>query len=148
MIRLADFRDLLDRALALLGDGTGQVEVADGDRRVCIGRPAKRMVSDGPVASAVGVLAGETIRVVPVEETMTVRSPAVGVVNFIDNRTGRALVSVGQKVVQGQTLAFITALDITTKVISPVEGVVEEVIVEDGDGVEYHAPLLKVLPVA
>ncbi len=139
MIRIAQVRDLLDAALGILGAGAGRVELVSGRRRVRVGRlmgvsepgmdpPEKRVVPPGGPVSVM------------------VRTPALGVVSFQDNRTGRPLVEVGQQIRRGQTVAFISALDITTKAVSPADGVVEEVFVEDGDGVEFDAPLLRILP--
>ncbi|OGH61706.1 MAG: hypothetical protein A3I06_16985 [Candidatus Lindowbacteria bacterium RIFCSPLOWO2_02_FULL_62_12] len=67
-------------------------------------------------------------------------------ISLRDNRTDRPLVELGQTVTQGQTLAFISSMEITTKVTAPAAGVVEEVLVDDGDGVEFNAPLLKIIP--
>lgn len=144
MIRISEFKDLLDAALSILGSGAGRVELVDGDCRVRVGR-----LTGPPVdVSMGGAPAVEDIRVVRAPEGVMVQSPAVGVISFRDNRTDRPLVQVGQPIARGQTLAFISALEITTKVVAPVAGIVEEVLVEDGDGVEYNAPLLKLLPTA
>ncbi len=144
MIRLPEFKGLLDAALSILGSGAGRVELVDGGRRVRVGR----LTGPPGDVSMGGVPAGEEIRVIRAPEGVMVRSPAVGVISFRDNRTDRPLVEVGQAIARGQTLAFISALEITTKVTAPVSGIVEEVLVEDGDGVEYNAPLLKLLPTA
>lgn len=150
MIRLSDFRDLLDAALDILGTGAGRVEIVGASH----GRRAPRRVRVGRLMGVEGVqtLPGEppaapvSIQRAAGVEGVMVRSPAVGVVSFEDNRTGRPLVEIGQQISGGQTLAFISALEITTKVVAPRSGIVEEVYVEDGDGVEYNAPLLKILP--
>ena len=147
-MRLSDFRYMLCSALNLLGDGPGRVEISDGSRRVRVGRssadrdepqagePVNPLRTAGPSA-ALAVPAG-----------VIVRAPAVGIVSFRDQRTDKPFAVIGQTVTQGETLAFITSMEITTKVVSPRAGVVEEVFVEDGDGVEYNAPLLKILPSA
>ena len=141
-LRVEEFRDLLDAALRILGDGAGRVELSSGGRRVRVGR-LYGLAGESPLSAQP---VGETQLIVPSAPAVMVRAPAIGVVSFRDNRTGRPFVEVGQAIRRGQTLAFITALDITTKVVSPSDGVVEEVFVEDGDGVEFNAPLLKILP--
>lgn len=142
MIRIEEFRDLLDAALNILGNGAGRVEMVAGNRRVRVGR----LLGQAESEPAVGLSEARTRRMRVESESIMVRAPSVGVVSFRDNRTGRPFVEVGQRIMAGQTLAFISAMDITTKVTAPQEGVVEEVFVEDGDGVEYNAPLLKLLP--
>ncbi|OGH55709.1 MAG: hypothetical protein A3G34_01410 [Candidatus Lindowbacteria bacterium RIFCSPLOWO2_12_FULL_62_27] len=138
-MKLSDVRDLLDTALDILGDSAGRVELADGRRRVRIGR-----VSASGAPSADAVSGPEGMRAPP--EGITIRAPAIGVISLRDNRTDRPLVELGQTVTQGQTLAFISSMEITTKVTAPAAGVVEEVLVDDGDGVEFNAPLLKIIP--
>ncbi|MBI4178525.1 acetyl-CoA carboxylase biotin carboxyl carrier protein subunit [bacterium] len=145
MIRLDRFQELLSTALAILGDNAGRVELSDGRRRVRVGRLLGQVETDtaAPVShESVDLSAGDAV------EALLVRVPGVGAVSFRDNRTGRPLVEVGQRIRAGQTLAFITAMDVTTKVTAPRDGVVEEVFVEDGDGVEYNAPLLKLIPIS
>lgn len=134
---------MLDAALSILGSGAGRVELVDGNRRVRVGRLT------GPVeeGSQSGAPDADVIQSAPPEGVM-VRAPAVGVISFRDTRTDKPLVEIGQQIARGQTIAFITSMEITAKVTSPVPGVVEEVLVEDGDGVEYNAPLLKLLPTA
>lgn len=143
-MRLSDYRNLLDTALDLLGDGPGRVSVSDGERRVRIGRASMETTASLVHAEAPVVKAGEVGAAAP--EGVMVRAPAIGVVSFRDQRTDKPFVTVGQTLAQGQTVAFITSMEVTTKVIAPRAGVVEEVFVEDGDGVEYNAPLLKMLP--
>ena len=140
MIRISEFRDLLDAALSILGAGAGRVEVVSGGRRVRVGRLMRVPGEDLPRAAE-----GANLVPAPQAGGIVVRAPAVGVVSFMDNRTGRPLVEMGQQIAGGQTLAFITSLEITTKVVAPRAGIVEAVFVEDGDGVEYNAPLLKLL---
>lgn len=144
--RLADVRDLLDTALLILGPAAGRVEIVDGSRRVRVGRLAG-LADEAALPLAPGAVA-HLGPAAAVPEGVVVRAPAIGVVSFLDNRTGRPFVSPGQQMARGQTIAFISALDVTTKVIAPSDGVVEEVFVEDGDGVEYNAPLLKLFPPA
>ena len=141
MIRISEFQKLLDTALGILGGGAGRVEVVSGGRRVRVGRLMSVPGEDLPRGPA-----GVELSAAPASVGIVVRAPAVGVVSFTDNRTGRPLMEMGRQIAGGQTLAFITALEITTKVVAPRAGVVEEVFVEDGDGVEFNAPLLKLLP--
>lgn len=140
MPKISDVRDLLDAALEILGDRAGRVEIVDGKRRVRVGRLA------GLAAIEPADMPMPAIQPVAVPEALTVLAPAIGVVSFRDNRTGRSFVEPGQRISRGQTVAFISALDVTTKVTAPSDGIVEEVFVEDGDGVEFNAPILKLLP--
>lgn len=136
-MKLSDFRDLLDQAVSLLGPvDPGRVELSDGIRTVRVGRTAAPAdESTEPTAPAALLRA-----------PMTVRAPALGVVILLDNRSGKPLTQVGQAVRRGDVLAFISATDVTTRVLAPSDGRIESVQIDDGDGVEYDAPLFVISP--
>lgn len=135
-MKLSDFRDLLDQAVSLLGPvDPGRVELSDGIRTVRVGRTAAPVEeSPEPAPSA------------PSRAPVTVRAPALGVVILLDNRSGKPLTQVGQAVRKGDVLAFISATDVTTRVLAPSDGRIESVQIDDGDGVEYDAPLFVISP--
>ncbi|MBL4889886.1 MAG: hypothetical protein JKX97_07700 [Candidatus Lindowbacteria bacterium] len=51
-------------------------------------------------------------------------------------------ISVGDEVSQGQQLGDVRMMNVLYPVLSPADGVVEEIFVEDGVGVEYAQPLM------
>ncbi len=75
-----------------------------------------------------------------------VRSPLVGVFRSSMKEHGKPLVSTDETVRQGQVVAAIEALNVLNEVEAPTAGRVKEVLVEDGQPVEYGQPLLLVEP--
>ncbi|MGO8951028.1 MAG: acetyl-CoA carboxylase biotin carboxyl carrier protein [Ktedonobacterales bacterium] len=72
-------------------------------------------------------------------------SPLVGV--FRSSMNGdRPLVSPGDKVRKGQIIAAIEALNLLSEVEAPVAGRISEILVLDGQAVEYGQPLLVIDP--
>src|SRR5262249_41157496 len=53
-------------------------------------------------------------------------------------------VQIGAEVHVGQTLALLEAMKMFTELASPVDGIVVDILVENGQGVQTGAPLLKV----
>lgn len=68
---------------------------------------------------------------------MSVHAPMVGIFRSIDG------IGIGAKVKKGQVLGAIESMKLMNEVRSEAEGVVEEVLVEDGMPVEYGHALLR-----
>ncbi len=70
-----------------------------------------------------------------------VKSPLVGTVYLSAEEGGEPLVSVGDTVKKGQTLAIVEAMKLMNEIGSEFDGVVKEVLVENGQTVEYDQGL-------
>lgn len=95
----------------------------------------------GPAVGAGREQAG-TIR----EERRVVRAPCVGTFSSRPRAGGDAFVKVGDRVKEGDTLAVVEAMKILTEVKAVEEGVVEEILVADGQPVEYGQELIVISP--
>ena len=72
-----------------------------------------------------------------------VLSKNVGKIYFKDKK-GNKLVSEGDKLENGQIIGYVKAVGISSDVVCDVDGVVKEVLVKDGDNVEYSQKLLTI----
>jgi acetyl-CoA carboxylase biotin carboxyl carrier protein len=144
MTRLSIDPDLI-RALATLLEetGLGEIEYAEGDRRVRVARPAgptaTTVVAAAPAPAALAAAAPETA--VPAN---AVTSPMVGTVYLSPSPGADAFVKVGDKVAQGQTLMIVEAMKTMNPISAPRAGSVKEVLVRDAQPVEYGEPLIVV----
>lgn len=77
----------------------------------------------------------------PASEFKFIKSPIVGYFRF-----GAKGISEGAKVKKGDVVGVINALGIANEVESSVSGHVVEVLVQDGDAVEFGQPIAKVRP--
>ena len=75
-----------------------------------------------------------------------VRSPLVGVFRNSMKEHGKPLVSMNETVRQGQVVAAIEALNVLNEVEVPTAGCIKQVLVSDGQPVEYGQPLLLIEP--
>lgn len=73
----------------------------------------------------------------------TVTSPLVGTFYAAPAEDAEAFVSVGDTVKKGQTLAIVEAMKLMNEIESEFDGIVEEILVENGQPVEYNQPLFR-----
>lgn len=73
-----------------------------------------------------------------------VTSPLVGIFYSAPSEGADAFVSVGDVVKKGQTLAIIEAMKLMNEIECEYEGTVTEVLVQNGQPVEYGQPLFKI----
>lgn len=99
-------------------------------------------------AGTVQTLAGAEAAVQVTAETATpaidgkiVKSPLVGVFYEAPSEGAKPYVSIGDTVKKGQILACVEAMKLMNEIESEYDGVVAEILVENGQGVGYGEPL-------
>ena len=78
-----------------------------------------------------------------VPEGKIIRSPLVGTFYAAPSEDAESFVSVGDTVKKGQTLAIVEAMKLMNEIESEYDGVIEEILVENGQPVEYDQPLFR-----
>ncbi|KQM24742.1 MULTISPECIES: acetyl-CoA carboxylase biotin carboxyl carrier protein [unclassified Sphingomonas] len=148
----------LVRALAQVLDETDltEVEVEDGARKVRVVRkpaPVQAAASYAPAPAYAPApqqpqLAAPTIEAgaaaAPISAVPPVTSPMVGTVYLAANPEAKPFVSVGQKVAAGDTLVIIEAMKVMNPIVAPAAGTVTQVLVSNGQPVEFDQPLVVV----
>src|ERR1700709_2583761 len=136
----------LIRELALLLDETSltEIEIERAGLRVRVARnisvaasiPANFMSAPGPVAAvpAAGADLAKHPGVVP--------SPMVGTAYWAPEPGAKPFIEVGSKVSAGQTLLIIEAMKTMNQIPSPRAGTVTQILIEDGQPVEFGEPLV------
>ncbi|MBS0539113.1 MAG: acetyl-CoA carboxylase biotin carboxyl carrier protein [Proteobacteria bacterium] len=139
------------RKLAKLLEETnlGEIEMADGDRKIRVARPA---VVAAPVAAPVAVgpaavvPAAAIAAAAPAGDLSThpgaVKSPMVGTAYLSPEPGKPQFVSVGDKVTAGQTVLIIEAMKTFNPIKAPKAGTVVQVLIENGQPVEFGQPLM------
>ena len=80
----------------------------------------------------------------PVElEGKIVKSPLVGIFYAAPAEDAEPYVTVGDPVKKGQTLAIVEAMKLMNEIESEFDGTLAEVLVENGQSVEYGQPLFR-----
>ena len=74
-----------------------------------------------------------------------VKSPLVGTFYAAPSEDAPAFVKVGDKVKKGQVLAIVEAMKLMNDIESDFDGEIAEILVENGQPVEYGRPLFIIL---
>lgn len=138
----------LIRELALLLDETNltEIEIERAGLRVRVARnvsiaaavPASYHPAGGGVA---GALALEPVTDFA-KHPGVVPSPMVGTVYWASAPGAKPFIEVGSKVTAGETLVIIEAMKTMNQIPSPRAGTVTQILVEDGQPVEFGEPLV------
>jgi acetyl-CoA carboxylase biotin carboxyl carrier protein len=130
--------------------GLGEIELADGDKRIRVARPAVT-VAAAPVAAPVAV-AAPAVAAAPGaaagangdlgKHPGAVKSPMVGTAYLAPEPGKPNFVVVGDKVTAGQTLLIIEAMKTFNPIKAPKAGTVARILVENAQPVEYGEPLM------
>jgi acetyl-CoA carboxylase biotin carboxyl carrier protein len=123
--------------------GLGEIEYAEGERRIRVARPAVTQVAAAvaPIAPGAPAAAPASPEAAP-ENAIT--APMVGTVYVSPEPGATPFVRVGDQVKDGQTLLIIEAMKVMNQIRSPRAGTVTQIFVRDGAPVEYGEPLLVV----
>ncbi|MDO9564465.1 MAG: acetyl-CoA carboxylase biotin carboxyl carrier protein [Bradyrhizobium sp.] len=141
----------LIRELALLLDETSltEIEIERSGLRVRVARnisiaasmPANfHQMASGPAASAASVTPAAIADLA--KHPGVVPSPMVGTAYWASEPGAKPFIEVGTKVVVGQTLLIIEAMKTMNQIPSTRAGTVTQILVEDGQPVEFGEPLV------
>jgi len=72
----------------------------------------------------------------------TVNSPMVGTAYLSPEPKAKQFIKKGDKVSKGQTLLIIEAMKVMNSISSPKDGVIQDILIEDSQPVEYDQPLV------
>ena len=150
-----DLRKLKTLIDLVAESGIAEIEVTEGEDKV-------RIVKHGPVVQSVSMPPAATYLAAPppaaapaaapatapvaapaIEEPRgtVVKSPMVGTFYRSPSPGAKSFVELGQTVKPGDTLCIIEAMKLLNEIEAEVAGEVKEVLVENGQAVEYGQPL-------
>ena len=131
-----------------------EIQKEDGSKiRLEKAQPAQQIVNTIPVANGVAapapvaapVESAPAVTAAPVaDSSKTIDAPIVGVF-YAASAPGKApYVSVGKKVKKGDVVCIIEAMKCMNEIHAEEDGEIVEVLVKDGELVEYGQPLFKI----
>jgi acetyl-CoA carboxylase biotin carboxyl carrier protein len=137
----------LIRELALLLDDTNltEIEIERAGLRVRVARnisiaatmPASYQPAAAPVAAAGPAPVADIAK-----HPGVVPSPMVGTAYWASEPGAKPFIEIGAKVTAGQTLLIIEAMKTMNQIPSPRAGTVTQILIEDGQPVEFGEPLV------
>ena len=121
-----------------------EIEVEQGDLRIRIARHASpaTVFAAAPAPVAAAAAAAAPAAADPASNPGTVKSPMVGTAYRAPEPGARPFVEVGDHVSVGQTLLIVEAMKTMNQIPAPKAGTVTQILVEDGQPVEFGEPLV------
>lgn len=126
----------------------GEITIADGEKYITVkGKkclpPAGAYVAASPAVSAAAPAApAETPAVSQKPAGKSIKAPLVGTFYAAPSPDQPPFVQVGDTVKKGDVVLIIESMKLMNEVTSDVDGVVQEILVKNGDAVEYDQPLM------
>jgi acetyl-CoA carboxylase biotin carboxyl carrier protein len=136
--------------------GIDELEIREGEESVRISRnsktPAPQYYAQAPMAAPaaapVAAPAAAAVAEAPAAPKLNgnvARSPMVGTFYRKSSPASPAFVEVGQSVKKGDTLCIVEAMKMMNHIEAETSGVIESILVEDGQPVEYDQPLFTIV---
>ena len=151
-----DLRKLKTLIDLVAESGIAEIEVTEGEDKVRIVKHPPTVVAAAPPAPVQTVVTGAVAPPMPAAPAAAaaaaeaaaeppkgsvVKSPMVGTFYRSPSPGAKAFVEVGHAVKPGDTLCIIEAMKLLNEIEAEVAGEVKEVLVENGQPVEYGQPL-------
>ena len=137
-----DLRKLKTLIDLVAESGIAELEITEGDGKVRIVKFSEQapvvqhVAAPAPAAAAAPVAAAE-----PVISGHVVKAPMVGTFYRAPNPSSPTFVEVGTAVKEGDSLCIIDAMKLLNEIEADKTGVIKEILVENGEPVEYGQPL-------
>ncbi|AKT28824.1 acetyl-CoA carboxylase biotin carboxyl carrier protein [Pseudomonas syringae pv. actinidiae] len=135
--------------------GIDELEIREGEESVRISRhsktPAQPYYAPAPVAAPVAAPAPAAAPAAPEAPSapklngFVVKSPMVGTFYRTPAPTSPAFVEVGQTVKKGDTICIVEAMKMMNHIQAEASGVIESILVENGQPVEFDQPLFTIV---
>lgn len=137
--------------------GIDELEIREGEESVRISRHSNKAMAAQPiyaaapapyappVAAAAPVAAEAAAPAAPKLNGNVVRSPMVGTFYRSPSPTTASFVEVGQSVKKGDILCIVEAMKMMNHIEAEASGVIESILVENGQPVEYDQPLFTIV---
>lgn len=126
----------------------GEITIADGEKYITVkGKKClpPMPLAGAPVAASPAVSAAapaETPAVPQKPAGKSIKAPLVGTFYAAPSPDQPPFVQVGDTVKKGDVVLIIESMKLMNEVTSDVDGVVQEILVKNGDAVEYDQPLM------
>ncbi len=125
-----------------------EIEVADGERRIKVSREPAAVLSTATAPAPQALAAPAPVPAAhlpePAAEAISgtsVKSPMVGTAFLSPEPGAKPFVAVGDAVKAGDTLLIVEAMKVMNPITAPSGGVIKQLLISDGQPVEFDQPL-------
>ena len=114
-----------------------ELEYGQSDTKIKVSKKK----SDIPTTNEIAQLATEKKKT-DIFKGVKITSPIVGTAYLAPQTDGKKFIEVGKKIKKGDTVMIVEAMKTMNHVPSPIDGIVKEICVEDGQPVEFAQVLV------
>ena len=141
---MIDIETLKDYIKGLEDSSLAEIEISDEEDSIRLAKPS----ADSPVVAFAPSNAPAAAQAAPAAAPATsgkaIKSPMVGVFYAAPSPDRPPFVNVGDTVKKGDVVCIIEAMKIMNEITATESGTITEVLVENGDVVEYDQPLFTI----
>ena len=126
-----------------------EIEIHEGEESVRISRgstvvaaPAPVAAAPAPVAAPIAAPVAPVAEAAPAHNGHAVLSPMVGTFYRAPSPSSASFIEVGQSVKEGDPICIVEAMKMMNQIEADKSGVVEAILVEDGQPIEFDQPLV------
>jgi len=146
-----DLRKLKTLIDLVAESGIAELEITEGEGKVRIVKFSQKVEptvyqqpSEAPAQAPVAA-AAQAAPAAPVVSGHVVKAPMVGTFYRSPNPGSKPFVEVGQSVKEGEPLCIVEAMKLLNEIEADKTGVIKEILVENGEPVEYGQPLFVIV---
>lgn len=140
--------ELLEQLARILRDNDlGELTLEDGDKKLTIKgkKPAPMPAPMGMPPVCPPAAPQEDAQTAPAAVSDTwVKAPLVGTYYAAPSPESEPFVTVGKRVKKGDVLMIIESMKLMNEVLCEQDGIVAEILVQNGDAVEFDQPILRI----
>ena len=111
-----------------------EIEYTEKDIKVKVSKSLNTTKIETPVISNENKISKE---VSAIDKSKKITSPIIGTAYLAPEPGGKKFIEIGQKIKKGDTVMIVEAMKTMNHVPSPIDGIVKEISVEDGQPVEF-----------
>lgn len=133
---------------AVSASSIGELNYEEGNLKISLKKEENKTVltSAEPVSCAVPkpMVVSETKAELPAADEKVIKSPLVGTFYAAPAENAEPFIKVGDQVQEGKVLGIVEAMKLMNEIESEFNGVIDKILVENGETVEYGQPLFVV----
>ena len=116
-----------------------ELEYQDGDKKIKVSKASK---STTEIQKPIKVTPSNKAVLSDDDNSVRIKSPIIGTAYLAPEPGGKKFIEVGDKIKKGQTVMIVEAMKTMNHIPSTNDGVVKEVLVKDGQPVEFGQSLI------
>lgn len=122
--------------------GIAKIAIQDGEFSISMEKSVAPMVVATPTVTPQSISAAEVVNNPKEISGKVIKSPIVGTFYAASSPEKPPFVKEGSRISKGDPICVIEAMKMFNEVLSEFDGVVKEILVQNGDNVEYGQPMM------